>query len=237
VHDNFFDLGGHSLLVAKLVRRIDQEFGTRLTMSTVFQSPTIEHLAPLLQEGGHPSFRPRTVSIQPIGSRTPMFWVYGGPFFSSLAARVTPDHPFVNITLDPRDERDITSGTLPQIAGLLVRKIKALQPRGPYHLGGWCVSGLMAYEVATQLVAAGDQVDLVAIVGSHNPAYYLSFPAWKIRASKARYTLSRLARLRGRLALDYAWERVKSVLGQMRGPSVPITNFERILNAAARSGP
>ncbi len=234
IRDNFFDLGGHSLLVAKLLRRVEMEFGRRLTMSVIFQSPTIEHLAPLLGAQSCVAPTPRTVNIQSIRASAPFFFLYGGPFFASLTTRVTPSHPMISIALDPRDEREVGSSiTLPQVAEMMVRRIQAAQPAGPYRLGGWCVAGLIAYEVASQLVAAGEQVELVAMIGTPNPVYDLSIPSWKVYASKFRHQLKKLGRLRANQALDYAIERIKR-LGSTLGEPAPVANsFAEHLEAAA----
>jgi thioesterase domain-containing protein len=237
VRENFFDLGGHSLLVAKLLRGIELEFGRRLTMPAIFQSPTIQHLASLLGEQSCLATGPRTVDIRPAGGRAPFFWIYGGPFFSSLISRLHPAHPLVSVALDARDERAIVSSsdlaTLAQIAEPLVHQIRATQPSGPYRLGGWCVAGLIAYEVASQIVAAGEQVQLLAMVGTPNPVYDLSLPTWKVYAGKLRHGLTKLRRLHGRSACDYALERMKRLAASVRDSDGPTTNFEGVVAAAA----
>jgi len=86
VTENFFDLGGHSLLVAKLLLRIEQRFEKRLSMAHVFQAPTIRQLATLLDGHGDVLHNPAVVPIQPKGSKPPLFWVRGGPLFLPLAS-------------------------------------------------------------------------------------------------------------------------------------------------------
>ena len=154
-HDNFFDLGGHSFLVARLLRRVEAEFGQRLSMGTVFEAPTVERLAAALH-GKAPSARLRhTVMVQPAGSREPLIWIHGGPLFRPLANRLGTGRPFLGVGFDPAE--DPSGRTLPELAATLVETIRASQPHGPYVLGGWCISGLLAYEAAAQLIAAGEE--------------------------------------------------------------------------------
>jgi amino acid adenylation domain-containing protein len=238
VRENFFNLGGHSLLVAKLLRGIELEFGRRLTMRAIFQSPTIEHLAYLLDGQSCLAARPRTVDIRPAGVSAPFFWIYGGPLFLSLESRVDPAHPLVTVALDPSEERTIDSSaalpTLAQIVEPLVRRIRMVQPEGPYHLGGWCSAGVMAYEVARQLEDAGHRVSLLALVDAPNPAHLRAIPGWRMNLSKLRYRLAHTARLRGRGARDYAAERLRNLSFRLfvRKPVGRLT-FEDKMNLAA----
>src|SRR5262249_26997365 len=73
VHDDFFALGGHSLLAVQLFARIEKSFGQSLSLATLFQGPTIERLAALLDEQSRPRIPKQVVAIQPLGSRPPLF--------------------------------------------------------------------------------------------------------------------------------------------------------------------
>ncbi|HLW77376.1 MAG TPA: amino acid adenylation domain-containing protein, partial [Bryobacteraceae bacterium] len=102
VTDSFFDLGGHSLLVAKLLRAIEMEFGKRFSMPAVFQSPTVEQLAMFLDD--RPSqARPRVVNIQYKYGSAPLFWIRGGPYLRKLQPHMST--PVISVALDPREEQ------------------------------------------------------------------------------------------------------------------------------------
>src|SRR5262249_30160668 len=77
LHDNFFDLGGHSILVEQLIVRIEESFGKRLAPVVLFQAPTIEQLARLINEEKSVTGFSSLVPIQPTGSRPAFFWVHG----------------------------------------------------------------------------------------------------------------------------------------------------------------
>ena len=170
--DNFFDLGGHSLLVAKFLREVDREFGRKLTMATFFRAPTIEAMARLLgEEPLHEGYT--AIPVQPAGSRPPLLWLDGGPLFRGLASAIGLDQPFLGIPVDPVLERHAASPmTFEDIASVIADGIKGLQAEGPYYLGGWCNMGILAYEVAAQLKRSGHEVGLVILLDAPNPVSY-----------------------------------------------------------------
>jgi thioesterase domain-containing protein len=144
----------------------------------------------------------------------------------------------VSIALDPRDERAIGSSpnlsTLAQIAEPLVRQIRTAQPEGPYYLGGWCAAGILAYEVASQLVAAGQSVNLMALVGAPNPVHFRSIPRWRMNLSKLTYRLAQPLRLSRRAVRDDAAERLRKLASKLIGrkPADPPTAADKIDLAA-----
>lgn len=171
IHDNFFDLGGHSLLAVKLVARVENALGKKVPVISIFQLPTISELAPLLSSPGSPENVPGVVPIQPEGSKPPFFCIGAGPIFRPLALRLGSDQPFLGLTTRKSDMRDLPAPfKLEDIAASLVRKLRSVQPNGPYFLGGWCQDGVFAYEMAQQLLAQGEKVGLLVLIEAWNPA-------------------------------------------------------------------
>jgi amino acid adenylation domain-containing protein len=217
VADNFFELGGHSLLVTKLLRRIELQFGKRLSMPAVFQSPTVQELAPFLE--GQPGksgsrvvgVRPRVVNIQTRNGRAPLFWVRGGPYLQTLQNRL--ETMLITVALDPSEEDDFgRTGTVPQMAACIVKRMLEMQPAGPYFLAGRCASGVIAIEAAVQLRASGHEVAMLALVESPNPAHYATIPRWRLKASLIAYHAGRLTGLRGASAVKYIYDRLKGAM-------------------------
>jgi aspartate racemase len=170
-HDNFFDLGGHSLLAVKLIARIENVFGKKLPVMSIFQLPTISELAPLLENSGTPEKVAGVVPIQPTGSKPTFFCIGAGTVFRPLALRLGLDQPLLGLTTVKSDMRDLPAPfKLEDIAAGLVRKLRSLQPKGPYFLGGWCQDGVFAYEMAQQLLAQGEKVALLVLIEAWNPA-------------------------------------------------------------------
>jgi thioesterase domain-containing protein len=216
IEDNFFDLGGHSFLVAKLLRRIEVEIGTRLSMAAVFAAPTIARLAELLGDRSLIARVPRTANLQPVGSLEPLFWIYGGPMVRTLAARLGTHRPFLGVRIEHADDEDFSGSTFAQLAARLTHTVRAAQPHGPYYLGGWCVSGLLAYEVASQLIDAGEKVGLVVMLDTVNPAHYRTIPKYRMLASKAIYRLKQTLRTEIGAVFAHTADQWKGFLSQLQ---------------------
>ncbi|HMD98156.1 MAG TPA: amino acid adenylation domain-containing protein, partial [Terriglobia bacterium] len=170
IHDNFFDLGGHSLLATRLMARVEKAFGKTLPLAALFQAPTIQHLAALLSEKRKLEAIPGIVPIQPAGWRAPFFCVGAGPLFRPLAQRLGPDQPFLGLGLGEEDIQSLPAPfRLEDMAAVLVRKVREIQPAGPYFLGGWCADGVLAYETARQLLIQGEALALLVLFDAPNP--------------------------------------------------------------------
>jgi amino acid adenylation domain-containing protein len=173
IRDNFFYLGGHSLLAARLLNRIEQSFGKKLSLATLFAGPTIEQLANALQTEEQGSRVP-VIPLQVNGSRRPFFYLHGNwnseAFYCyALARHLGPDQPFY--ALEPYHFEGLcVPPTIEAMAAAHLEAIRAVQPEGPYVLGGFCNGGLVAYEMARQLQAQGEQVETLLLI---NPALSL----------------------------------------------------------------
>ena len=176
IRDPFFEIGGHSLLAARVVAEIEKYFGTKLSVAALFQSPTVEQLAKQLREGNGQSPSPPAssiVAIQSKGSKPPLFLVHGaggGMFwgYANLSRHLGPNQPvyaFNSRGLDGLEE----FGTIEEMAGRYVADLRAVQPHGPYLLGGYCFGGNVAYEIARQLESLGEKVALLAVFNAWPP--------------------------------------------------------------------
>ena len=133
VTEGFFELGGNSLLVTKLLRRIELKFGKRLSMTSVFQSPSIAELAPFLEDkttsgqARNSGVRARVVNIQVRSDRPSLFWIRGGPYLQTLQVRVASQ--LISVALDPHEEANVCqTTTVPQLAACIVRRISPHSP-------------------------------------------------------------------------------------------------------------
>jgi thioesterase domain-containing protein len=179
VSDNFFELGGHSLLAAQLLNRINQQFGTALSLPTLFRIPTIAQVAALLQTemkelNGRASVLVPSlcVPIQPTGENPPFFCVHPAPgvvsCFLDLAKHLRHDRPFYGIQAPGLDVDDALFSSIEEMAAAYVDALLALQPSDtPYFLGGYSFGGLVAFEMARQLEAQGCRVALLALLDSY----------------------------------------------------------------------
>jgi amino acid adenylation domain-containing protein/FkbH-like protein len=168
--DNFFDLGGHSLLAVRLFAEIERVTGNKFPLVTLFQAPTIEQLARVVSAGDSSSKRSLLVPVQPQGDKPPLFLVHGAGGdvlwgYANLAAHLPKDQPIYGIKSRGQiglEELD----RIESLAACYLESVRAFQPRGPYYLGGYCFGGNVAYEMARQLRAQGEEVGLVALLDS-----------------------------------------------------------------------
>ena len=201
IRDNFFYLGGHSLLAARFVARVEEVFGKKLSLATLFACPTIEQLAHALQTGEEKSSHTPLVAIQVSGSQRPFFYLHGaweGDAFYCfhLAQHLGPDQPFYALAPYNFDSvQDVP--TIEEMAKAHISSLRAIQLEGPYLLGGFCNGGLVAYEMARQLHAQGQQVDRLILI---EPAYP---PLLHALARGLIPRVGNLLRLSQRKQLDY----------------------------------
>jgi thioesterase domain-containing protein/acyl carrier protein len=167
--DNFFDLGGHSLSAARLLVRIEREFGRRLPIVAVFEAPTVRQMAALI-DGDRSWSNTFFVPIQPGGSRRPLLAVGGGSYLRPLAARLGPDQPVFGVWLDSSELQGLPRPyTVTDLASRLATRLLAQRPITDYALSGWCLEGLLAYETARLLAAAGEPAPLVVLFDPPDP--------------------------------------------------------------------
>ena len=165
IDESFFDLGGHSLLLARMMDEVERVTGKYVSIVCFLEKPTIRHLADcLVKEASHDD----VVLIQK-GKEgvAPLFYfhgdVLGGGFYArALAQQLGADQPVYSVPPIQLTENEMP--TVEEIAHERVQTIRRLHPHGPYILGGFCIGALVAYEVARQLTESGEAVEDVLLV-------------------------------------------------------------------------
>ena len=169
--DDFFEIGGHSLLAARVMHRLGQSLGRTLPLALLFEAPTIERLAAELRQEKWSQCWSSLVPIQPNGSKPRFFCVHGvgGNVlgFQQLGRLMGPDHPFYGLQAQGLDGSRPCFPSIEEMATHYIREIRALQPEGPYCVGGFSFGGLVAYEMAQQLRAEGQWVPLLALFDTY----------------------------------------------------------------------
>jgi amino acid adenylation domain-containing protein len=168
IRDSFFDLGGHSLLSVRMMDRIEQVIGKKLSLATLFSGATIENLAEVLLKQESESGRLPLVEIQSEGTNKPFFYLHGdfnggGLYCLSLARHLGSDQPFYALQPHGLDDQSMPE-TIEDMAEYHLKTLRKFQPEGPYLLGGHCNGALIAFEMARRLETAGAKVELLVLI-------------------------------------------------------------------------
>ncbi len=173
ITDNFFELGGHSLLAVNLVTQIEKTLGQRLPVAAIFQSPTIEQQAILLQQPEKAISGSAIAPLQPNGSKRPLFAIHvlgrGLSFCRPLAKHLGLDQPVYGLAAQVSDQPDAPPNEVKALATHYIQQMQTVQPQGPYHLMGISFGGTIAFEMAQQLQAQGQEVALLALLDTLAP--------------------------------------------------------------------
>ena len=172
-HDDFFELGGHSLLAIRVFAEIEKLTERQFPLPILFRAPSIARLADALREEGWQSNWTSLVPIQPNGTK-PLFF-YVAPFlisvlsFARLARHLGEDQPLYGLQPQGIDGNQPHHTRVEDMAAHYIKEMRSLQPHGPYYLGGHCAGNWVAFEMAQQLQAAGEEVRLLILVDSEPP--------------------------------------------------------------------
>ncbi|MDP1419335.1 non-ribosomal peptide synthase/polyketide synthase [Peribacillus simplex] len=174
VNDDFFNRGGHSLLVIKLISKVREKFGKEIKVSALIKNPTVEGIAYLIREN-HGMAKSLSVLV-PLqeSEKRPFFCVHpfmGNVFCYIQLARLLKDHCSFYGLQNPLVEKEGMNGlTLSEVVQLYIEEMKRAQPEGPYRLGGWSLGGAIAYEIATMLRNQGEEVEVLVLMDTKVPS-------------------------------------------------------------------
>jgi acyl transferase domain-containing protein/thioesterase domain-containing protein/acyl carrier protein len=193
IADDFFQLGGQSLVAVRLLSRMKKTWGVDLPLATFFEAPTVEQLAAVVQAelgtdavpaGDGAGVRSTNVKvqrrgwstvvpIQPRGGRTPFYCAAGqggnAMNLRHLAVHLGDDQPFYGLQARGVDGRLKPHETVAAMAAEYLADIRRFQPKGPYLIGGYSGGGTAAFEMAQQLAALGEEVGLLVFLDSQSP--------------------------------------------------------------------
>ncbi|MEN9674894.1 MAG: hypothetical protein RIS76_790 [Verrucomicrobiota bacterium] len=177
VRDDFFDLGGHSLQVVRMLDQIEQFFRQRPPLDALWSGDgTIESLARFLRGNHDPGPHPELIQLRG-GNRTPLFVTdvisgAGLVHYYQLLRGFHPDQPVHGLLAPGTFGRDPLAETIPAIAAHCIASLRVVQPRGPYRLAGYSSGGLVAYEMAVQLRGAGEEVSRLVLLDTSLPRVF-----------------------------------------------------------------
>jgi thioesterase domain-containing protein len=184
VHDDFFAVGGHSLLGVRLLARLEREHGVNLPLQALLEAPTIEALAQRVERdrnrNGHSGSKANgaaafrfLVPIQPRGSRPPLVCVHGAGGnvvnLRFIAEHLGQSRPFYGVQARGVDGVEAPFESIEEMASAYLAELRLLAPQGPYYLCGYCGGGIVAFEMARMLRAAGETVAFLGLIDTYRP--------------------------------------------------------------------
>ncbi|WP_410586712.1 amino acid adenylation domain-containing protein [Amycolatopsis sp. lyj-23] len=178
-HDNFFDAGGHSMVALRLVGELRRVLGRVVSLADLYGNPTPAGLAEALEQprAGWPR---SVITLRAGNARPPLFCIHpknGTVFCFTSLARVLPgDSPVHGVQAHSLELACSPHESIEAMAAAYVADIRQVQPSGPYHLCGYSLGGLIAYEMARQLHAAGHEVARLVLLDS-SPDLRPDFPS------------------------------------------------------------
>jgi thioesterase domain-containing protein/acyl carrier protein len=233
IHDNFFDLGGNSWMAVRLFTSVQDVTGHNLPLTTLFQAPTIAALADVIRQGEDAQTWTSLVPIRATGSKPPFFCIHGVTgdilWLKDLAALMDDEQPFYGIQARGLDGEAEPFHRLEEMAAQYLQQIRQVQPSGPYYLGGYCMGGDIAYEVARQLQAQGEEVPILTVIDPPpanfnervplNGRFIIDFvqnsPYWLREFMRlGGGEISSRVRRKGRVALRSLWQKIRSKSGE-----------------------
>ncbi len=174
VTDNIFDLGAYSLLILRMIAELESTFKKALPINILFEAPTIQKLAPLLSNSDPLVDRPKAIPFLEQGNKSPVFCMPGAQnnllFVNNLVKHWGDrQHPIYGLREPLKEDSRPLPSTIEDCAAYYIEQIRSVQPEGPYYLVGYSAGGLMAYEMAQQLVAQGQEIALLALLDPTPP--------------------------------------------------------------------
>jgi len=170
--DDFFALGGHSIAAAQLFDLLQRELGCTAPLAILYDASTPRLLARVLRQGSTTEDWQSLVAINRSGNRPPLFLVHAAEgnvlLYRSLSAHLGADQPVFGLQSAGLDGHSPIDGRFEHVARSYIDEIRQVQPQGPYMLGGYCLGGTLALEMARQLIEAGETVSLVALIEIYN---------------------------------------------------------------------
>ncbi|MFT3921046.1 MAG: amino acid adenylation domain-containing protein [Myxococcales bacterium] len=200
-HENFFDLGGHSLMAVRVVREINQAFALELPVGVLFQAPTVAGLSAAVVKGGG-KLSSAVVPLRQGKGEPPLYFICGIQLYHRLAQHLADQTSYGIFVHDEQafleSSGNALGASIPRLARAYADAIQAQTPRGPYALAGISFGGLLAYEVARQLRERGEEVSLLVLLDSVLPSALQRRTSARLRHLLRQLRGEPVARLRER---------------------------------------
>ena len=179
--DDFFDIGGDSIIALSIYADMEKIFDVKLPLSTIIEYRTITELAKLIRKPGQ--YRFRSLVPMQLGSQqtSPVFGIHAEGdvvFYKDLARALGTEQSFYGLQAIHLDGTERPFNRIEDMAAHYISEIREVQARGPYTLVGMCFGGLIAFEMARQLVADGEQLNALVVIDAAGPDLPMRKKLW-----------------------------------------------------------
>ena len=221
VEDSFFDAGGHSLLAVRLIYEMKQQVGRTFPLTALFDAPTVRRFVELFVRDDRAACDSESlcVALRSGGTERPLFCVPGSggqPFtFLPLLSLLDAKQPVYGLRYPEFDSDQFPTPSIETVAAKFVDAIRRVQPAGPYRLAGYSLGSIVVFEMARQLQADGESVELLTFFDGFAPGTAKQRPLWQRLGIHALKVLSSPG-----TSLAYFSDRVKSL--QRESPESPV---------------
>lgn len=194
--DNFFEIGGHSLTAVRVMVQLEKVYGIKLPLSVLFRYPTVQKLSQAIRSGvlGDSEWK-SLVAIKTTGTKPPLYIIHGGglnilPFYA-VAKKMDRDQPVFGIQAKGLDGIEQPLNTVEDIAAQYLTEVLKQNPDGPYFLAGYSLGGIIAFEMASQLIKMGKQVEKLVLFDTYAFQSDHKKPFWKRTINKVRHFIGK----------------------------------------------
>ncbi len=200
--DDFFVLGGDSLLAVALLAQVEREFGVALQVVDLVQNPTVAGLATLLRSEDPPPRPLAAVEIQPGAERPTLFFapcIHGNLMtIRALASRLDPDQPIFALKPLGVDGVERPHATIEEIIDHYIEQVREVQPQGPYLLCGYSLGGIIAHQMAQRFTDEGEQIPLLILIDApacgRPEVVHRAVEGWKLARRRLQVAAARALR-------------------------------------------
>jgi len=175
IHDDFFALGGHSMLAVQMVSQLRKRAAIGIELRNLFSYPSLGALAAFVDSKKVASAHPNLVPIRSQGHLAPLFLIHpvGGEvqYAFDLARHLGADQPVYALAASGLVVGETPRASINEMATVYLDAIRHVQPTGPYTVAGWSLGGMIAYEIAHQLLAIGETINFVGMIDTGSSAF------------------------------------------------------------------
>lgn len=166
-NSDFFELGGHSMLAVSMMGKIEHATGKRIPLAVLFTHSLLAELAAYIDHAGTAEDWRSLVRIKPFGTKVPLFLIHGAGLnvmlYNSMVNNLSFDQPVYGLQAKGLSGEEVPLATMEEIAAHYISEIRMVAPKGPYAFAGFSLGGIIAFEMARQLIQQGEEVPFVGM--------------------------------------------------------------------------